>query len=180
METYFNNYISCQEHKKEPITNFCTEGPCLKFLCPECIEVHSSMHANHAVRPSRFRFNPSRPVSKKHQISYGRLYLTLKGKPIEIPSWSRIIQRNTRSNVSMLICSDKVVGVGQRGLDLVNKGLFSWERGWDKKGDVEIWRYPEEVVIFKARSTTSQCRVKDARQESVHPSVNSEGYNQSK
>ena len=50
METYFANYISCNEHKHEPITNFCTEGPCLKFMCPECIEHHSEIHSNHVVR----------------------------------------------------------------------------------------------------------------------------------
>ena len=50
METYFNNYIPCAEHRKEPITNFCTERVCLKFLCPECVESHSLVHANHTVR----------------------------------------------------------------------------------------------------------------------------------
>lgn len=34
METYFRNYVPCIEHRREPITNFCTERICLKFMCP--------------------------------------------------------------------------------------------------------------------------------------------------
>lgn len=50
METYFKNYVPCQYHKKEPITNFCTDLSCNKYLCPECIEEHSRIHANHRVQ----------------------------------------------------------------------------------------------------------------------------------
>ena len=49
METYFHNYVPCHEHRREPITNFCTERICLKFMCPECVENHSHTHANHPV-----------------------------------------------------------------------------------------------------------------------------------
>lgn len=69
METYFSNYISCNEHKKEPITNFCTESPCLKFMCPECIEHHSSLHSNHVVHQQPPRSTPSKPSSRKQQKS---------------------------------------------------------------------------------------------------------------
>ena len=65
METYFSNYISCNEHKKEPITNFCTESPCLKFMCPECIEHHSSMHSNHVVLRCLRQIDSIKTVIKK-------------------------------------------------------------------------------------------------------------------
>ena len=68
METYFRNYVPCSEHGHQPITNFCTERVCLKFMCPDCVERHSKTHANHPVLLIvSIRFNPLKPASKRHR-----------------------------------------------------------------------------------------------------------------
>ena len=100
METYFSNYISCNEHKKEPITNFCTESPCLKFMCPECIEQHSSLHSNHVVPQIPSRLIPSKRLSKRHQKNSDKLACSCRQKRQGTLSSSLITLNNTQSSVS--------------------------------------------------------------------------------
>ena len=43
--------VYCQEHKNEPITNFCANLDCMKALCPECIFLHTKYHMNNQTSP---------------------------------------------------------------------------------------------------------------------------------